>query len=104
MKEQEAGQHDPMQEDVFLSEIPVGMTLERLIDLTEELDHLNELVILHLDNRGGYTCTEAYFTAVQPVLDTLEAEIRQHYRAGMSRNAMKEIIRDWIDRKISELQ
>ena len=51
--------------------LPAGLTLEQLIDLTGEMEHLNELVLLHLDKEGGFTCTAAYFSTVQPVLDQL---------------------------------
>jgi len=63
------------------------MTLESLISLTDELAHLNELVMLHVEKSGGFTCTEG--------------EIRLRYRAGMSRNQMKLIIQDWIDKEIA---
>ena len=80
------------------------MTLENIIDLTGEMEHLNELVMLSLERDGGFTCTEAYFTTVQPILDLLEVEIRIRYRAGMSRNEMKRVIQDWIDSEIRSLQ
>ena len=88
----------------FRSELPVNITLEDLIDLTGEMEHLNELVMLHLDREGGFTCTEAYFTTVRPLLDLLEVEIRVRYQPGMSRNAMKLVIQDWIDQEIRALQ
>lgn len=84
--------------------IPAGMTLESIIDLTGELAHLNELVLLHIDNNGGFTCQAAYFAAVRPVLDMLEIEIRGRYRDGMGKDEMKAIIRNWIDEEISSLQ
>ncbi len=61
-------------------ELPANMTLEDIIDLTGELEHLNELVVLTLEKEGGFTCTDAYFSKVQPVLDLLEVEIRVRYR------------------------
>lgn len=82
--------------------IPQGMTLEALIDLTEELEHLNELVMLHLENEGGFTTPESYFAMVQPILDLLEFEIRVRSSPGMTRQAMKLIIQDWIDEEIAE--
>jgi hypothetical protein len=90
--------------DAFQSEIPVGMTLESIIDLTGEMEHLNELVMLHLERGGGFTCPTAYFTAVQPILDLLEVEIRVRYRPGMTKNEMKLIVQDWIDEEIHSLQ
>ena len=84
--------------------MPVNMTLENIIDLTGEMEHLNELIMLSLDKDGGFTCTEAYFTTVQPILDLLEVEIRVRYQAGMSKNEMKLIIQDWIDGEIRKLQ
>ena len=80
------------------------MTLESIIDLTRELEHLNELVMLNLDKGGGFTCTASYFAVVQPILDLLEAEIRMNYRAGMTQEEMKRIVSDWIDAEICLLQ
>jgi hypothetical protein len=88
----------------FNTDLPVNMTLENIIDLTGEIEHLNELVILSLEKEGGITTPEAYFTAVQPILDLLEVEIRVRCRAGMSKNQMKLIIQDWIDGEIRALQ
>jgi hypothetical protein len=88
----------------FRSELPVNITLEDLIDLTGEMEHLNELIVLHLDRDGGFTCTEAYFATVQPILDLLEVEIRVRYQPGMSKNEMKLVIQDWIDQEIRTLQ
>jgi len=90
--------------DGFVQELPVHVTLEEIIDITGEMEHLNELILLHLERQGGFTCNEAYFTAVQPILDLLEVEIRVRYQPGMSRNSMKLVIQDWIDGEIRELQ
>lgn len=90
--------------DAFQSEIPVGMTLESIIDLTGEMEHLNELVLLHLEKGGGFSCPSAYFTAVAPILDLLEVEIRVRYQPGMTKNEMKLIVQDWIDEEIHSLQ
>ncbi|OPX64726.1 MULTISPECIES: hypothetical protein [unclassified Methanoregula] len=94
----------PDPDDGFRTELPVNLTLENLIDLTGEMEHLNELVMLSLEKSGGFTCNEAYFSCVQPTLDLLEVEIRIRYQPGMSRNEMKLIIQDWIDGEIRELQ
>lgn len=90
--------------DAFQSEIPVGMTLESIIDLTGEMEHLNELVMLHLEKGGGFTCPSTYFTTVQPILDLLEVEIRVRYIPGMTKSDMKLIVQDWIDEEIHALQ
>ncbi|MDD5024990.1 MAG: hypothetical protein PHF57_09485 [Methanoregula sp.] len=85
--------------DTFQNESPVGMTLERIIDLTGEFCHLNELVISVIDSRGGYTSPGAYLETVQPLLDRLELEIRIRYRSGMNTHEIKQIISEWIDRE-----
>jgi hypothetical protein len=90
--------------DSFPSEMPSCMTLESIIDLTGEMEHLNELVMLHLEKGGGFTCPSAYFTTVQPILDLLEVEIRVRYQPGMTKNEMKLIVQDWIDEEIHSLQ
>jgi hypothetical protein len=96
------GNQTPLSEDVFLPCIPQGMTLETIIDLTGELEHLNELVMLHIEKEGGFTSPDSYFAAVQPILDLLEFEIRFRYCPGMTRQVMKLRIQDWIDEEIAE--
>jgi hypothetical protein len=91
-------------QDGFRTDLPVNMTLEKIVELTGEMEHLNELVMLSLDKEGGFSSTDAYFTTVQPILDLLEVEIRVRYQAGMSKNEMKLIIQDWIDGEIRVLQ
>jgi len=90
--------------DGFKTDMPVNMTLENIIELTGEMEHLNELIMLTLDRDGGFTSTEAYFKTVQPILDLLEVEIRVRFRSGVSKDEMKLIIQDWIDGEIRELQ
>jgi len=92
----------PLPEDGFLTMVPVGMTLENIIDRTGELEHLNELVMLQLNKAGGFACTESYFSTVQPILDLLEVEIRIRYHHGMNNQEMKLLVQDWIDKEIAE--
>jgi len=80
--------------------VPRGVTLEGLVTMTGEMEHLNELVMLHVEKAGGFTCTSSYLSIVTPVLDMLEKEIQFRYREGMDREAIKGIIADWIDREI----
>ena len=94
----------PVAEEGFLTMVPVGMTLENIIDRTGELEHLNELVMLKLDKSGGFSCTESYFSTVQPILDLLEVEIRLRYHHGMTDQEMKLLVQDWIDQEIAELK
>jgi len=91
-------------EDGFLTMVPVGMTLENIIDRTGELEHLNELVMLQLNKSGGFTGTESYFSLVQPLLDLLEVEIRLRYYHGMTDQEMKLLVQDWIDEEIVEVR
>ena len=39
----------------FSTDMPVNMTLENILDLTGEMEHLNELIMLSLDKEGGFT-------------------------------------------------
>ena len=94
----------PLPEDGFLTMVPVGMTLENIIDRTGELEHLNELVLLQLNKAGGFTGTESYFSLVQPLLDLLEVEIRLRYYHGMTDQEMKLLVQDWIDKEIVEVR
>jgi len=84
--------------------VPAGMTLENIIDFCEEFEHLNELVMLHLEKEGGFTGAESYFNSVHPILDLLEVEIRIRYHTGMSRQEMKLLVQDWIDEELSLLK
>lgn len=99
-----AGKDSFEADDVSSSAVPPGMTLENIIDLTGELEHLNELIMLQLKKAGGFTCTESYFCTVQPILDLLEIEIRFRYHPGMNNQEMKLLIQDWIDQEIAELK
>ena len=94
----------PPPEEGFLTMVPVGMTLENIIDRSGELEHLNELVMLQLNKAGGFTCTESYFSLVQPLLDLLEVEIRLRYYHGMTDQEMKLLVQDWIDKEIAEVR
>jgi len=90
--------------DVLQSQAPAAFTLEKLIDITGELEHLNELVMIHLGREGGFTGRQSYFAIVTPVLDNLETAIREQYRPGMDHSEIKLLIRDWIDREIAGLR
>lgn len=81
-----------------------GLTLEQVIEMTGELEHLNELVLLRLERSGGFVGTEAYFKTVHPVLDMLEIEIRVKCTQDTTSSQMKCIIQDWIDREIREIR
>jgi|WetSurMetagenome_2_1015567.scaffolds.fasta_scaffold15990_3 hypothetical protein len=89
--------------DPFCSGIPASITLESIVDLTGEFEHLNSLVQLHLERSGGFTCMASYFTIVTPLLDMLEVEIRFRYRDGMTKDQIKLIVQDWIDGEIAGL-
>ena len=80
------------------------MTLESLVTMTGEMEHLNELVLLHVEKAGGFTCTASYLMIVTPILDMLEGEIRFRYREGMDRDEIKEIIAGWIEREIAGMR
>jgi len=82
--------------------VPQGMTLEAIVDLTGEMEHLNELVMLHIEKEGGFASPASYFAMVQPVLDLLEFEIRVRSCPGMTQKEMKLVIQDWIDEEIAE--
>ena len=82
--------------------VPQGMTLEAIVDLTGEMEHLNDLVMLHIEKEGGFTSPASYFAMVQPVLDLLEFEIRVRSCPGMTQKEMKLVIQDWIDEEIAE--
>lgn len=88
----------------FRSDLPANMTLETLVELTGEIEHLNELVQRTLERDGGFTSVDAYLKTVQPILDLLEVEIRVQFRPGMRRNEWKLIIQDWIDSELRLLR
>ena len=51
----------PDPSDVFLTELPVSMTLENIIDSTGEMEHLYELIILSIERHGGFTSHGSLF-------------------------------------------
>ena len=81
-------------------ELITGMSLEKIIEITGEFEHLNELVMLHLQQAGGFTSVDEYFRIVQPILDLLELEIRVRCNVGLNQQQMKLVIQDWIDQEI----
>jgi len=97
----EPGSDTGLTDETFIT---AGLTLENIIDLTEEFEHLNELVILQIEKEGGITCPESYFNVVHPILDLLEVEIRIRYHSGMGKQEMKLLIQDWIDEEIAALK
>jgi hypothetical protein len=90
--------------DELLSPVPEFMTLEAIIDATGEFEHLNDLVMLHIEKSGGFKGTADYFRVVTPILDLLEVEIRVRYVPGITKKQMKLIIQDWIDKEIAGLR
>jgi hypothetical protein len=90
--------------DEYQSDVAAGLTLEQIVDLTGEFEHLNELVMIHINNSGGFSSPDAYFRIVRPVLDKLEAEIRIRLQPGMSAATLKLVIQDWIDTEIAALK
>jgi hypothetical protein len=89
--------------DTSSLELSGGITLEQIVDLTGELVHLNQLILLHIEKCGGFTTHDAYFIAIQPVLDLLEVEVRYRYHSGMTTQEMKLVVQDWIDCEIAAL-
>jgi len=81
-----------------------GMTLEEVIDVSGEFEHLNELVIRQIRRSGGLKSPDDYFTIVTPILDRLEREIRVCSVQGITKQQMKLIIQDWIDKEIAEIK
>ncbi len=81
-----------------------GLTMENIIEKTGELEHLNELVLLHLEKHGGYKTPETYFKEIGPLLDMLEIEIRVRCANSMGMQQVKLIIQDWIDGEIRDLR
>jgi hypothetical protein len=80
------------------------LTLEGVIELTGEFEHLNELVVLHLEKGGGFTTTASYFATVQPILDLLEVELRLKGNCAMDKEEMKIIVKSWIDEEIRRIR
>lgn len=80
------------------------MTLEEIIDASDEFEHLNELVVLHIKRSGGLKNPDDYFTVVTPILDILERKIRMCSVQGITQQQMKLIIQDWIDMEIAEIK
>jgi len=86
------------------SDKTVCRTLEQIVDLTGEFAHLNELVMIPINNSGGFSSPDAYFRIVQPILDKLEMEIRIRCQPGTSTASMNLVIQNWIDKEIAALK
>jgi len=77
------------------------LTLEEVVTMTGELEHLNELVMLRVEKSGGFSGTSLYFMLVTPILDRLESEIRSQCSCDTTTEAIKETIHGWIDQQIA---
>ena len=78
-----------------------GLTLQDLIEGTGELEHLNILVLKHLEDVGGFNGKDEYFTLVHPLLDALEKHLRERLSPDMSLEEVKQIIHDWIEAELN---
>ena len=77
-----------------------GLTLQALVEGTGELEHLNTLVLRHLE-QAGWTGTDNYFTLVRPLLDEMERDLRERLSPDMSPEEVKQIIHDWIEAELN---
>lgn len=83
--------------------LKVRFTLAQVLDITDEEDHLHELVNATVRARGG-----VYDREVQPliwgILEDLEDHLVEQSRAGKFRGPeMKEIVSAWIDERLPEV-
>jgi len=82
----------------------VSFNVGQILDITDEEDHLHELVVATSRARGGVQDDE-----VEPlifgILEDLEAYLVEQSRAGKFKGPeMKTIVASWIDRQIAEVR
>ena len=83
--------------------LKVRFTIAQVLDITDEEDHLHELVTATARARGGVLDDE-----VEPlifgILEGLEDYLMEQSRAGKFRGPdMKEIVSAWIDERLAEV-
>ncbi|CCJ35328.1 hypothetical protein BN140_0405 [Methanoculleus bourgensis MS2] len=83
--------------------LKVRFTIAQVLDITDEEDHLHELVTATARARGG-----VYDREVEPlifgILEDLEDYLVEQSRAGKFRGPdMKKIVSAWIDERLAEV-
>ena len=79
-----------------------AMNLETILIMTGEMDHLAALLRHRAQDMEGIRAADMVQDMIHPLLDELEAEVRQKAPEKPAMEDLREIIAAWIDRKMDE--
>ena len=82
--------------------VRVSLNIAQVLDITQELDHLNDLVNAEIRRRGGVP-KEYWDELTFEILDDLCNYIRTR-EGGFPGSQMKEIVHTWIADRIAEAE
>ncbi len=79
-----------------------AMHLEKILIMTGEMDHLAALLRHRAQDMEGVKAAEMMQDVIHPLLDELEAELRDKASEKPGTEDLRGIIAAWIDRKMAE--
>lgn len=77
-----------------------AMNLETILIMTGEMDHLAALLRHMAQDMEGVRAADMVQDMIHPLLDELEAELRETAPEKPDRETLRKIIAAWIDRKM----
>ncbi len=79
-----------------------ALHLENILIMTGEMDHLAALLRHRAQDKEGVKAEEMMQDVIHPLLDELEAELRDKAPEKPAIEDLRGIIAAWIDRKMAE--
>jgi hypothetical protein len=79
-----------------------AMHLENILIMTGEMDHLAALLRQRAQEMEGVKAAEMMQDVIHPLLDELEAELRDKAPEKPGIEDLRGIVAAWIDRKMAE--
>lgn len=91
--------------------MPIRLKIDvgHILDITDEFEHIGDLINAEIQRRGGIPPgVEAYDAVAFPIFETLEDHIRTEVGVikglDLQGPRMKEIIHSWIEDRLAEIE
>lgn len=78
-----------------------GMSLEEILLLTGEMDHMKELLQHYARDKPGISPQEMLESVIHPLLDELENYIKSEASAPQDADHLKAVVHRWIECRFS---
>ncbi|WAI02147.1 hypothetical protein [Methanogenium organophilum] len=73
-----------------------GMSLEDVLILTGEMEHMEELIRLSARDKSGFSPQEMLDSVIHPMLDELEMYIKNEASVPQDVGRLKALVHQWI--------